>query len=101
MKRSKYSIEIELNSEATGYEDRAGFLSYGTICAEGDTLEELLDDASVDLVDQDGGNPKFSPVPADEAWMQELIEKEFKEKYPDDTPDKYVFGRLKNTGDLE
>lgn len=45
--------------------------NYGTIIAEGDTLEELLENASVDIMDQDGG--ELDVVPADAAWMQDMI----------------------------
>jgi hypothetical protein len=79
--RPKYSFEIDTGGvEASGYEDRLPWVSYGTIIAEGNTLEECLENASVDLVDQDGGNPKCSPVEADEQWMQDLITEAFNAK---------------------
>jgi hypothetical protein len=76
--KHKYYFEIDTGGvEASGYEDRLPWVSYGTIVAEGNTLEECLENASVDLVDQDGGNPRCSPVEADEQWMQDLIIEKF------------------------
>lgn len=91
----RYYIEIDTNgAEASGYEDRLPWVCYGTIIAEGDSLEECLDNACVDLVDQDGGNPKCSPVPADADWMQDLVRERFMEKYPSpDTPGARLAGR--------
>lgn len=101
MKRPKYQFEIEVNEEASGYEDCLPWVSYGTIVAEGDTLEQLLDSASVDLVDQDGGNPSCSPVEADEAWMQELITEEFWKQQGEERGERETFGdfmaRMENT----
>lgn len=76
---SLYHIEIEVNDEAEGYEEY-GYRSYGTICAEGDSLQECLEDASVDLIDQDGG--ECGHVEADSDWMQDAVEKAFMAKYP-------------------
>lgn len=74
----KYSIEIDTGGvEASGYEDRLPWVSYGTIVAEGDTLDECLESASVDLIDQDGGD--HGPVEADAEWMQDLIVDKFYE----------------------
>ena len=68
----KYYFEIDTGgAEASGYEDRLPWVSYGTIIAEGDTLDECLDNATVDLIDQDGG--ERGQVDADENWMQDLI----------------------------
>lgn len=76
MKHSKYHIEIDTGGpEASGYEDRLPWVSYGTIVSEGDTLDELLENASVDLIDQDGG--ERGQVEAEENWMQELIAEKF------------------------
>jgi hypothetical protein len=70
--KNKYYLEIDTGgAEASGYEDRLPWVSYGTIVTEGETLDECLDNASVDLVDQDGG--ERGHVEADEDWMQELI----------------------------
>lgn len=69
---SKYYFEIDCNgAEASGYEDRFPWVCYGTIVAEGDSLETCLEGASVDLVDQDGGEAGI--VEADADWMQRLI----------------------------
>lgn len=70
----KYSIEIDCNGVESdfGYRGDYGFYSnYGTIVAQGNTLEELLDDATVDIQDQDGG--ELCVREADEQWMQDLI----------------------------
>ena len=73
---SKYYIEIDTNgAEAHGYEDQYLWVCYGTIISEGDTLEELLESATVDLIDQDGG--EVSQVEADDKWMQDLVRQEF------------------------
>jgi hypothetical protein len=70
-------IEIDCNgAEASGYEDRYNFVSYGTIQSEGRTLQELLDNATVDLVDQDGGTANDG-VECDEQWMIDAITAEY------------------------
>lgn len=75
-----YSLEVDCNGrEATGYEDRLPWVCYGTIVAEGNTLDELLESATVDLVDQDGGERGI--VEADEPWMQDLLANAFEAKY--------------------
>lgn len=68
----KFSFEIECNRG--GY-DGGPFRSYGTIITEGTTLEELYDNATVDVVDQDGGDCGYQS--ADEDWMQRLILKKY------------------------
>lgn len=74
--KPKYYIEIDTGgAEASGYEDRLPWVSYGTIVSEGNTLDELLDNASVDLIDQDGG--ERGQVEADADWMQMSIAEEF------------------------
>lgn len=73
---SKFSIEIDCGGrEASGYEDRLPWVSYGTIVADGNNLAQLLDSATVDLIDQDGGERGF--VKADADWMQSLIYQEY------------------------
>jgi hypothetical protein len=73
---SKYYIEIDCDGiEASGYEDTLPWCSYGTIVAEGDTLEQLFETATVDLVDQDGG--ECGQVEADKTWMQDLVYEEY------------------------
>lgn len=75
--KPKYYIEIDTEgAEASGYEDRFHWVCYGTIVAEGNTLDELIENATVDLVDQDGG--AASEVEADEPWMVEEIKEQFK-----------------------
>lgn len=77
----KYYLEIDTNgAECSGYEDRYYRVCYGTIVTEGGSLEECLDNASVDLVDQDGGTANV--VEAEKDWMQDMIEKAFMAKYP-------------------
>lgn len=78
---SRYHIEVEINEEASGYEDRYSWVCYGTIVAMGDSLKECLEGASVDLVDQDGGTVR-DDVEADQDWMQDAVEKAFMAKYP-------------------
>jgi hypothetical protein len=77
---SRFHLEIDCQGEeAHGYEDRHPWVCYGTICAEGDSLQECLETATVDLVDQDGG--ERGHVEADEDWMQDAVEKAFMAKY--------------------
>lgn len=82
-KTSKYCLEIDCNgAEASGFEDRLPWVCYGTIIAEGNTLEECLESATVDLVDQDGG--EAGHVEADAGWMQSAVERAFMDKYRPD-----------------
>ena len=76
MRHSKYHIEVDTGgAEASGYEDTLPWVSYGTIVSEGNTLDELLENASVDLIDQDGG--ERGQVEADADWMHILIVEQF------------------------
>lgn len=93
----KYSIEIDTGgAEASGYEDRLPWVCYGTIVSEGDNLDELIANATVDLVDQDGGEAGI--VEADENWMVELVIAEFHKRWPeasrDDDPNDPVGGLI-------
>lgn len=77
--KPKYWLEVDTGGvEASGYEDRLPWVSYGTITAEGDTLEECLENAQVDLIDQDGGERGL--VEADSQWMQDALIEEFWEQ---------------------
>ena len=74
---TKYNLEIQTDGrEAQGYEDRFHWVNYGMITAEGSSLKELLNSATIELIDQDGGTA--DTVEAEESWMQELVKKEFK-----------------------
>lgn len=76
---SKYYLEID----ASGFEapvDEGRWLGYGLITAEGNSLEECLREACVDLIDQDGG--EFALRPADSDEMQDAVEEEFWRRYP-------------------
>ena len=78
--KNKFYLEIDTGgAECSGYEDRLPWVCYGTIVAEGNSLEELLEDASVDLVDQDGGEAGI--VEADSEWMQRAVAAAYYEKY--------------------
>lgn len=68
-----YSIEIDTNGVEC--DDYGQWANYGLITSGGNTLDELLDNAIVDVVDQDGG--ELDVVPADSNWMVSLIETEF------------------------
>ena len=73
MTKYKYSLEIDVQ----GYECNSttgAWQGYGTIVTEGNTLEELQDNATVDVIDQNGG--EIDVRPADKRWMQDLIETE-------------------------
>lgn len=77
---SKYYLEIDCaGAEVSGYEDRLPWVCYGTIVAEGDSLIECLEQATVDLIDQDGGEHGF--VEADKEWMQVAVAEAFVKKY--------------------
>ena len=72
MKQFRFDIDCT-GKECPRYEPR--FATYGSIVTQGDTLEELVSNATVDIVDQDGDMLYLGP--ADEAWMEERIETEF------------------------
>lgn len=87
---TKYYLEID----ASGFEapcDEGGWLSYGLIVTEGSTLQECLDNAQVDLIDQDGG--EYAVREADSAGMQDAIEKEFMAKYQPEPSDSQLADR--------
>lgn len=76
----KYYIEVDCGgAEASGFEDRLPWVCYGTIVAEGNSLTECLESASVDMIDQDGG--ERGQVEADAEWMQDAILEAFSVKY--------------------
>jgi hypothetical protein len=69
----KYQYEFDIDTNGAECSDfEPYFASYSTIQTFGNTLEELLDNASIGRCDQDGGD--FGDTEADEAWMQELVE---------------------------
>lgn len=79
---TKYSIEIDCNGAESDYGHRGdiGFYSsYGTIVAEGNSLDELLENATVDIQDQWGG--ELCVVEADKQWMHDLIVNKFMRLY--------------------
>ncbi len=68
--KPKYSLEIDAGGEeCSQYEPQ--FASYDLIVAEGNTLEELLDNATVSISDQDGG--ELGVLEATKPWMHQLI----------------------------
>jgi len=70
----KYYFEIDCSGrECSRFEPR--YSNYGTIIAEGNSLSDMLDTATVDIIDQDGGCLWHGP--ADEGWMQDLIEEHY------------------------
>lgn len=78
-KPKKYQLEIDTGGEECDlYEPR--FASYGSIIAEGDTLEECLETATIDACDQDGECISCE-IEADKEWMQELITSKWRLKY--------------------
>lgn len=78
--KPKFSFEIDVSEyECDRYSPR--WANYGTIVCEGNTLDELLESASVDIMDQDGG--EISAGPADSKWMQDLISQEHFEAFQD------------------
>lgn len=74
MKTPLFYLEIDVSDHTTDTYCR--WANYGAIVAQGEGLDELLDDATVDIMDQDGG--ELDTVPADSNWMQDLIEDEYK-----------------------
>lgn len=72
--KSRYYFEIDVSDRTTDHY-APWWANYGTIIAEGNSLEECLETASVDITDQDGG--EIDVVSADENWMQDAIECEF------------------------
>lgn len=84
-KKPKYSLEIDVTDvECERFFPR--WANYGTIVCEGDTLDELLRGASVDIMDQDGGELWVGP--ADEKWMADLIAEEVYEAMSDAAADR-------------
>lgn len=80
MSKPLYTLEIDCKGRVVeGYEDVLPWCAYGTIETQGNTLDELMDSATVNLVDQDGGDLRVAP--ADESWMQDLIADAFEQKY--------------------
>ncbi len=76
---TKYYLEIDVS----GYEapcDEGRWLGYDLIITEGNTLQECLENASIGLTDQDGG--EVDQRPADEDWMSDIVEKAFMAKFP-------------------
>ncbi len=55
---SKYGIDTDLG---VSYQDEGPWRSY-QLTASGDTLEELLEDANIAEIDQDGGDLDFYPL---------------------------------------
>ncbi len=75
----KYYLEIDVyGAECDDFEPQ--WAGYETIVTEGDNLDELLGNATVSAVDQDGGELSCD-IPADKSWMQNLIAKKFYEKF--------------------
>lgn len=86
--KHKYYLEIDCGGEEC---DRGGaWACYGSIVTEGDTLDELYENASVDIIDQDGG--ERGQFPADSGWMQDMIKDAAFEKYQlkDDSDDQNI-----------
>ena len=80
--KTKYYIELDLEGfDITGFEDRYNWLGATSLVAEGDTLEELLEDAHIFTSDQDGGSgPDFTlgDAPRElEVLAERLLREEF------------------------
>lgn len=52
----KYSIELDIQDfgECSGWEDRYGWLNYDTLVSDGNSLEELINNAYIYTTTQDG-----------------------------------------------
>jgi hypothetical protein len=58
--KPKYSIEIQLSGEdMSSWANHAYWLGADTLVAEGDNLEQLIDDATISTTDQEGGEGKL------------------------------------------
>lgn len=68
---SKYLLEVPMQD----FEDDFEF-SYDYLIAEGDTLEECLENAVITIVDSEG--QLVDAVPAVDEWMQDLVKAEFR-----------------------
>lgn len=78
MSKFKYELEIDVSHVTTDrYAPR--WANYGTIVTHGNTLEECLENASVDVMDQDGG--EIDVLEADAPWMHDEIVKKFWTEY--------------------
>jgi hypothetical protein len=73
--KPRFSFEIDVSYVECDRYDR--WANYGLIVCEGNNLDELLDNASVDIMDQDGG--ELDCVPADSQWMVDEITEKFYE----------------------
>jgi len=74
--KHKYDITIEscVGDETLGYEERGG-ATWGSIISHGDTLDELLNNATIVIENYDG--EYIDEVTCDEEWMIQLIVKEY------------------------
>lgn len=76
MSRSKYSLESDI---LDGVErDDSPWRCYSTVVAIGDTLEELLENGTIGLLDQDGGDRGEIPLGYLPERLQILVEDELK-----------------------
>lgn len=73
--KPKYAFEIDVSDHTS--DDYGCWANYGLITAEGNNLDELLESAMVDVIDQDGG--ELDICVANSSWMQDLIEIAYKE----------------------
>lgn len=62
MNKKKYNLELDLGhvpGDVPGFEERWHWLGLASLTAEGDTLDELYQDATVFTADQDGGEGPY------------------------------------------
>ncbi len=71
--KKTFNLEVQVDQECDNY---GYWANYDLLVASGNDLDELMDDASISIMDQDGG--EVDVVPADESWMQDLIEDAFR-----------------------
>lgn len=71
-------IEIDISSYCIDNTDRGYWRGADCIISEGDTLDELLDNALIYWTNQDGGEAGETEADAD--WCIELIQAEFNKK---------------------
>jgi len=69
--KHKYDITIEVYQECEFSGDYCQWLGYTDIQSYGNTLDELLDNATIGISDQNG--EEHSVIDCDEDWMIDLI----------------------------
>lgn len=75
-------IEIDISDRCIDDSDHGYWRGASTLVSEGDSLDELLDNATIYWSDQDGGEAGESE--GDDDWCAELIQTEYYKKIAKD-----------------